>query len=637
MHGLGFGAGHWNALRVYHARDVGLPPRTPDRFGLRGDGLFRAPEHLAGLGALALHGLARAASGVENDLVESYTLKVGADGRTYVEVGHRGTRLLSHSMYNKSTAFTREERRLFDLEGLLPDAVSTMAQQASRVYANIARKSDSLEKYIGLAALQDRNETLFYRVLADHLEEFLPIVYTPTVGRACQDYSRIFRRARGLWITPQHRGRIDEVLANAPFADVRLVVVTDNERILGLGDQGAGGMGIPIGKLALYTAIAGIHPAQTLPVSLDVGTDNPALLEDDLYLGWRQPRLRGERYDALVDEFVKALRQRFPKAVLQWEDFKQGNASGLLERYRRILPSFNDDIQGTGAVALTAILASAKLTGIPIEKQTTVILGGGAAGVGIAQQIRSASARAGLKGDALTMSVAIVDLEGLLVASPNDPPDFRHSVRWDEALAGRRGLGEKKRRDLLAVVQALHPTVLIGASGAPGAFTEPVLREMAAHVERPVVLPLSNPNTLSEAEPKDVIAWTAGRALVATGSPFPPVNFGSETRRIGLANNVFVFPGLGLGALVSGASEISDSMILAAAERLAHEVRTQDLAGGSLFPPIGGARRITARIAEAVVREARDSGLGRPMKDDEIAGAVEAAMWEPDYLPMEPA
>jgi malic enzyme len=364
--------------------------------------------------------------------MEAYRRKKGVDGRERVEVRLRGTQLLNHPMYNRSTAFTREERRKLGLAGLLPDVTSSMEQQARRAYGNIVRKSDPLERYIGLAALQDRNEHLFYRVLAEHLEEFLPIVYTPTVGLACQQYSRIFRRARGLWITPEHKGHMSEVLTNNPYEDVRLVVVTDNERILGLGDQGAGGMGIPVGKLALYVAAAGIHPAQTLPVSLDVGTDNQELLGDDLYIGWRYPRLRGEAYDAVVDEFVRAVKQRFPKALLQWEDFKQWNAFRLLERYRKELPSFNDDIQGTAAVAVAGIVAAARAAGRRFADERAVIVGAGAAGLGIAWLLRAALARAGVAGEELIGAIALVDATGL-IAGPND--EHRGDLAWTPELA----------------------------------------------------------------------------------------------------------------------------------------------------------------------------------------------------------
>jgi malic enzyme len=537
-------------------------------------------------------------------------------------------------MFNKGSAFTREERAALGLEGLLPWASNTMEQQARRVYENIARKTDPLERHIGLAGLHDRNEHLFYRVLNDHLEELLPIVYTPTVGRACQDFSHIFRRARGLWITPAHRGRILEVLENAPFEHVRLVVVTDNERILGLGDQGAGGIGIPIGKLAIYTAAAGIHPSQTLPVSLDVGTENRALLADDLYLGWRQPRLRGQAYDGLVDEFVRAVARRFPRAVLQWEDFKKQNAFDLLDRHRKILPSFNDDIQGTGACVLAGLMAAARITGTPLARQRAVVLGAGAAGIGIARQLRAGLRRAGVAGDDLVRAVALVDVAGLLAADGQPLDDYQTPFAWPAPMVAASGLG--RPHDLESVVRALRPTALIGVCGQAGAFGPAAVRAMAEAVERPVLMPLSNPTCQSEATPADLMAWTDGRALVATGSPFEPVAVGGRASRISQGNNAFVFPGLGLGVLVAEAREVSDGMCHAAAVALADQVSPGDLASGSLFPPIRDLRRVATHIAEAVVREARDTGLGRALPDEAIADAVSAAQWSPCYPALEP-
>jgi malic enzyme len=566
--------------------------------------------------------------------MERYRIEADASG-PHVFVPYRGPQLLSHPMYNKSTAFTREERAAFGLEGLLPDTVSTMEMQAARVHGNIVRKAEPIERYIGLASLQDRNEHLFYRVLVDHLEEYLPIVYTPTVGKACQMYSRIFRRARGLWITPRQRGHVYEALGNAPYEDVRLIVATDNESILGLGDQGAGGMGIPIGKLALYTAAAGIHPAHTLPISLDVGTDNEELLRDELYIGWRSPRLRGAEYDSLVDEFVQAVRRRFPRALLQWEDFRKGTAFALLDRYRRQLPSFNDDIQGTAAVALAGILAGSRALGLPLARHRIVILGAGAAGVGIARLLRDALQRAGLDGDGVRRAVAVLDSHGLVVEGEGPAEDYRRELAWPHDLAAAHGLGPG--HDLLAVVRALHPTVLIGVSGATGAFTETVLREMAAHVERPMVFPLSNPTSQAEASPEDVLRVTDGRALVATGSPFPSVVHGGRTRRVGQGNNALIFPGVGLGALVAEAREVTDGMFAAAAERLADELRQEDVEAGALFPPIAALRRVTAHIAEAVVRQARREGVAPDVARDDVAGRVAAAMWEPAYIRLVPA
>ena len=557
--------------------------------------------------------------------MEAYRRKRGSDGRERVEIRLRGPQLLNHPMYNRSTAFTRDERRELGLAGLLPDVTSTMEQQARRAYGNIVRKTDPLERYIGLAALQDRSEHLFYRVLGEHLEEFLPIVYTPTVGLACQQYSRIFRRARGLWITPEHKGRMTEVLANAPYEDVRLIVVTDNERILGLGDQGAGGMGIPVGKLAIYVAAAGIHPAQTLPISLDVGTDNKDLLGDDLYIGWRQPRLRGEAYDAVVEEFVRAVEQRFPKALLQWEDFKQWNAFRLLDRYRKALPSFNDDIQGTAAVAVAGIVAASRAADRRLSEERVVIAGAGAAGVGIARLFRRALEREGLAGEALRPSVAMLDSKGLLVDAQDE---YRRDIAWTGELAASFGL--RGGSTLLDVVKAAKPTVLVGVSGVPGLFDETVVRTMAASVQRPVVFPLSNPTSSSEARPAEVMAWTNGRALVATGSPFEPVDVGGRQVRIGQGNNAFVFPGVGLGVLISEAREVTDGMFAAAADALAEQLAPEDRDAGSLFPRVAELRRITAKVAEAVIRQAIADGVARNAPEDP-ADAVSAAMWEPVY------
>jgi malic enzyme len=542
---------------------------------------------------------------------------------------HRGSHLLAESMYNKGSAFSRDERAALGLEGLLPAGVNTIEQQAARVLENLARKRDPLETYIGLASLQDRNEHLFYRVLCDHLEEYLPIVYTPTVGRACQEFSHIFRRARGLWITPEHRGRIDAVLGNAPFDDVRLIVVTDNERILGLGDQGAGGMGIPIGKCTLYSAAAGIHPAQTLPVSLDVGTDNQSLLADDLYLGWRQPRLRGGAYAEIVDEFVTAVRRRFPRALLQWEDFKKQNAFDLLDRYRRALPSFNDDIQGTGACVLAGLLAAGRVTGRSLAQERVLILGAGAAGIGVARVLRDAFARAGLAGAALSRALAIVEVTGLLVQDGQPLDVFQRPFAWPTELAAAAGV--EPGADLTTIVRTLRPTALIGVCGQGGAFTKDVVQALADGTDHPLVLPLSNPTTQCEAVPDDVVAWSAGRALVATGSPFPPLIYGGRTMRVGQSNNAFIFPGIGLGSLVAEAREVTDGMCLAAAECLAGLVAEADLAAGSLYPAIRELRHVAGRIAEAVVRAAREDGVGRRLDDAAIPAAVAAARWEPQY------
>ncbi len=408
-------------------------------------------------------------------------------------------------------------------------------------------------------------------------------------------------------------------------------MVTDNERILGLGDQGAGGMGIPIGKAALYVAAAGIHPAQTLPVSLDVGTDNQALLQDDLYVGYSQPRLRGAAYDALVDEFVRAVARRFPGALLQWEDFKQWNAVDLLERYRGVLPSFNDDIQGTAAMAVAGTLVAAQVAGTSLAEQRIVIVGAGAAGTGIARLLRLSLERAGLAGHDLARALALVDVDGLVVDSGLA---HHRGLAWPPPLAESAGL--RPGHQLVDVVRSLRPTALIGVAGVPGLFTEPVVREMAAHAARPIIFPLSNPTERAEAHPRDLLTWTEGRALIATGSPFGAVTHAGRTVQVGQGNNVFIFPGVGLGVLVSQARAVTDTLFLAAAQALSAEVTAEEREAGSLFPAIARLRTVTARVAEAVVRQARDEGIGRALDDGEIPGTVASAMWEPIYPELDP-
>jgi len=554
------------------------------------------------------------------------------DGAQRVHVSQRGKSLLCNALLNKGTAFSQEERQIFGLRGLLPHHPASLSVQVERAYGNISRKTDPLERYIGMAALQDRNETLFYRVLAEHVEEFMPIVYTPTVGEACKHFSQIFRRGRGIWITPDDAGSIDAVLANAGTDDIRLIVVTDNERILGLGDQGAGGMGIPIGKLSLYTLGAGIHPSQTLPVSLDVGTDNQALLNNELYVGWRQPRLRGPKYDALVEEFVVAVKERFPKALLQWEDFKKVNAFTLLARYRKRLCSFNDDIQGTAAVALAGVYAVCRKRGVELKDQRIVILGAGAAGIGIGHQVRDALGRAGLTGDALLRSVAVLDSRGLIVDSREIDDQHKLEFAWPDALAREAGFDTSKPIDLLEVVKRLKPSVLIGTSGQPGEFTEDIVRAMHEHCPAPGIFPFSNPTSKSEAIPEDLLSWTDGAALVATGSPFEPVTLpDGRTVRIAQGNNVYVFPGVGLGALVAEATEVTDSMFTVAADTLAGELTSEDLAEGALFPRLHRLREITRKIACAVVQEAGAQGVGRALSREEIVAQVSQAMWRAEY------
>ena len=551
----------------------------------------------------------------------------------------RSSALLGARLLTKDLAFPVEERVAFGLTGLLPDRVLTIGEQVELELEHLRRKEDPLEQYIGLAALQDRNATLYYRLLAEHAAEFLPIVYTPTVGRAGEEFSHIIRRTRGLWITPEDVDRVPDLLRHSPYDDVRLIVVTDNERILGLGDQGAGGMAIPIGKLALYTAASGLHPVLTLPVSLDVGTDNPFLLADPLYLGHRSPRLRGAAYDALVEAFVEGVRVTWPGCVIQWEDFKQQNALRILDRYRDRVRSFNDDVQGTAAVVLGGILAAMRFLGERLVDQRIVVAGAGAAGIGIARLLRMALLAEGVPAEDAQTAIAVVDSHGLVHDGREDLDADKLEVARP---AGRLAIdgfvvdAADAPPALHEVVRVLRPTILLGATGAPGTFDGALISTMARGVSSPIVMPLSNPTTSSEAFPADVIRWSEGRALVATGSPFPPVELGGRRHEIGQANNVFVFPGLGLGAIVSEARAMTDELFLVAARTLADQVSTARLASGALYPPVEDLRPVSRAVGLSVAEAAVAAGLAGIAPETDAAAAIDAAMWWPDYVPYEP-
>jgi malic enzyme len=551
-----------------------------------------------------------------------------------VEVDAFGTALLRTPLLNKDAAFTAAERASLQLAGLLPPRVVTMRHQLRMETERMRRKTSDLEKYIGLMALQDRNETLYHRLVLENLEEVAPIIYTPTVGEACSDFSLVERRPRGLWITPDDRPHIADLLRHAGDPQVKLIVATDNERILGLGDQGAGGIGIPIGKLALYTAGAGLHPQLTLAVSLDVGTDNEGLLQDPLYTGIRRPRLRGRAYYRFIEAFVAAVTEVYPGAVLQWEDFKQHNAIRLLERYRHRLPSFNDDIQGTASVVLAGILAGLRQSRQLLTSQRVVMLGAGAAGLGIARLIRLALVDEGMAEEEAGRAVVLLDSRGLIYQGRAEIAEDKQPYSLDQVGLNRYGIRpDQGGVTLEQVVEAVKPSVLVGTSGTPGTFSESVIRSLAKGSRRPLVLPLSNPTSKSEAVPEDVMTWTDGRALVATGSPFGPVVYGGRRRIVAQANNVFIFPGVGLGIIVAGAAEVSDRMFLAAARRLAECVSAQRLGRGGLFPPISDLRTVSREVAVAVVKEARDSGLGRQLDDQAVAREIDRTMWFPEYAP----
>src|ERR1022692_4872844 len=540
-----------------------------------------------------------------------------------------GMRVLEDPLTNKGTAFSEEERSELGLRGLVPTAVETLEQQVRRRYLAYREQPTDVAPHINLRALQDTNEMLFYRLVSDHIEEMLPILYTPTVGLACQRFSEIYRRPRGLFVAYPDRDRIGEILRNRPRREVDVIVVTDGQRILGLGDQGIGGMGIPIGKLSLYAALGGIDPARTLPVLLDVGTDNAELLDDPMYLGWRHRRVSGASYDDFIDRFVQAVRHDMPDVLLQWEDFATPHARPILERYRDQLLTFNDDIQGTAAVVLAALAAGGAVAGSRLREQTVVMLGAGSAGVGVCEQVVRSMVTDGLSEQDARARIYLVDMFGPLTTDRADLDTAqRHFAQPPHAMPRREGGGAPSLTD---VIDTVHPTALIGLSTATGAFTEEVVRRMAAHVNRPIIMPLSNPTSRSEARPQDLADWTEGRALVATGSPFPPMKIGDASIPVSQCNNVYIFPGVGLGVTAVHATRVTDSMLTAAATALGGAATIHDGPRGSLLPDGAHLADTAAAVAAAVAEAAVADAVAPALTEDQIDQAIRRTRWLPGY------
>ncbi|UCF33201.1 MAG: NAD-dependent malic enzyme [Phycisphaerales bacterium] len=557
-------------------------------------------------------------------------------GPNVIKTRQRREWLLRNPATNKGLAFSTEERKGLGLLGRLPSTQVTIEQQVALEMEHLQAKPTDLEKYISLAALQDRNEVLFYRVLVENMAELMPIVYTPTVGQACKQYSHIFRAARGIWLTPEDVPHMREILRNVYNQDVRLIVVTDNERILGLGDQGCGGMGIPIGKLALYVAGSGIHPSRCLPISLDVGTNNPELLNDPLYVGYRHRRLSGKEYDDFIEKFVAAVSDVYPRAVIQWEDFKKNNAFRILERYQRRVPCFNDDIQGTSAVAFAGMLAALRITKQKLSQQRIMYVGAGSASVGIGRLVRLGMKAEGSSPDAIRIAQMHCDSVGLLAEGREVTEQQKLDFTLTKAECAKYGLDPSPDMPLEKIISKFKPTILVGATAMPGAFTRTMIQELAKHVEQPLVMPLSNPTSKAECTPAEAIEWTDGRAIVATGSPFPDVEYNGKRRVIGQGNNVFVFPGVGLGAIIAEVREITQEMFLIAARTLADFVSPARLDLGAIYPDQSELREASRAIATAVVKYASHNNLGRKVTDEEAEGLVKACMWYPDYIPVEP-
>ncbi|HEX4740904.1 MAG TPA: NAD-dependent malic enzyme [Caulobacteraceae bacterium] len=549
-----------------------------------------------------------------------------------VETSLTGMELFNQPLFNKGSAFTEEERTAFHLHGLLPPHVGTLEVQVARRLKALRDQGTDFERYAFLRDLQDLNETLFYALLVQNIEELMPLVYTPTVGEGCQRLSEIWRKPRGLFLSYPNRSRIRQIIADPRFDPVRVIVFSDGERILGLGDQGAGGMGIPIGKLSLYTACGGIHPAETLPILLDVGTDNQERLNDPMYIGWRHSRVRGQEYDEFIEEVVSAISERWPDVLLQWEDFAGSNAARMLERYRDRLCTFNDDIQGTAAIAAGTLLAAVNVTGIPLTEQRVALLGAGSAGAGIAALLLRAMVDAGLPETEARRRFYAVDRDGLLVEGmPGVTKAQEPFVRDRESVADWKLQTPGGSIGLEDVVANARPTVLIGVSGQAGAFSETAIREMARHVERPVIFPLSNPTSRAEATPEQLMAWTGGRALIGVGSPFPPVSVNGRTVPIDQTNNSYIFPGVGLGVLAAEATRVNDAMFMAAAKALAELSPTAKDKDGRLLPPVTELRNVSIAVAAAVGRQAQADGLAPKRHDNDLQERILARVWEPAY------
>lgn len=553
-------------------------------------------------------------------------------GEKFIEVPYKGHDLVENPLFNKGSAFTEMEREQLDLYGIFPPQISTLELQLRRVYENYVNKSSPVEKFIYLLSLLDRNETLHYRLVLDHLEEMLPIVYTPTVGEGAKTFSLLFRRPRGLYVAANRIHLIDRILSSVPFSNISLVVATDGERILGLGDQGVGGMAIPIGKVSLYVVGAGLPPALCLPVLIDVGTNNEELLKDPLYMGLKHRRLTGEAYDNVIEEFAKGVKRHFPHALLQWEDFGKHNALRLLNNYRERICSFDDDIQGTGAIALATMYSAMAIKKEQLKDQRYVIFGFGQAGYGIASTLVAALCEEGLSLDQATERIFPVDKDGLIVEGMEADEYQRPFVCSRNMVAAWR-TRNKKKIELLDVVANAGITVIIGVSGVSGAFTEEVLAQLAKNSKKPVVLALSNPTHKSECTPEQAFKATEGSCLMATGSPFAPVKTPAGLRVVSQCNNMYVFPGVGLGAMISMTPRVTDQMFIKAAKAVAAMVDKKDLARGALLPDIKDIRKVSENVAYAVAMEARDSVLGIRMYDGEMRTVIANSMWQPEYLP----